>query len=216
MNQLHVVGSASGQYSECAGELVCLSLRNVVGHERLPCAPTSSGNGRQPGRSGQESPGRSQSAIRVDRPAVLKDSLRNCPNYGVTEGRLVSERVPEDNWNATAGDFAVPTLILHGDADRILPAEASSRRQAEMIKKGRYGDGALSTDSGVLANTPCTPRARFGDEKGTNPEKLIAAAHPGTLHDGLRLSIAARRVHPCEPQHRGGRDPRTGQGRFPS
>ena len=196
MNQLHVVGSASGQYSECAGELVCLSLRNVVGHERLPCAPTSSGNGRQPGRSGQESLGRSQSAIRVDRPAVLKDSLRNCPNYGVTEGRLVSERVPEDNWNATAG--------------------ASSRRQAEMIKKGRYGDGALSTDSGVLANTPCTPRARFGDEKGTNPEELIAAAHPGTLHDGLRLSIAARRVHPCEPQHRGGRDPRTGQERFPS
>ena len=138
MNQLHVVGSASGQYSECAGELVCLSLRNVVGHERLPCAPTSSGNGRQPGRSGQESLGRSQSAIRVDRPAVLKDSLRNCPNYGVTEGRLVSERVPEDNWNATAGDFAVPTLILHGDVDRILPADATSRRQAKMIKNVRF------------------------------------------------------------------------------
>ena len=28
----------------------------------------------------------------------------------------------------------VPTLILHGDADRILPADATSRRQAKLIK----------------------------------------------------------------------------------
>ena len=28
----------------------------------------------------------------------------------------------------------VPTLILHGDADRILPPDATSRRQAKMIK----------------------------------------------------------------------------------
>src|SRR6185295_15282695 len=32
----------------------------------------------------------------------------------------------------------VPTLILHGDADRILPPEASSRRQAKMIKDARF------------------------------------------------------------------------------
>ena len=31
----------------------------------------------------------------------------------------------------------VPTLILHGDADRILPPEASSRRQAKMLKNAR-------------------------------------------------------------------------------
>jgi len=31
----------------------------------------------------------------------------------------------------------VPTLILHGDADRILPADATSRRQAKMIKNAR-------------------------------------------------------------------------------
>jgi non-heme chloroperoxidase len=28
----------------------------------------------------------------------------------------------------------VPTLILHGDADRILPPDATARRQAKMIK----------------------------------------------------------------------------------
>ena len=32
----------------------------------------------------------------------------------------------------------VPTLILHGDADRILPPDASSRRQARMIKNVKF------------------------------------------------------------------------------
>jgi pimeloyl-ACP methyl ester carboxylesterase len=31
----------------------------------------------------------------------------------------------------------VPTLILHGDADRILPPDATSRRQAKMIKNAK-------------------------------------------------------------------------------
>jgi non-heme chloroperoxidase len=31
----------------------------------------------------------------------------------------------------------VPTLILHGDADRILPPDATSRRQAKMIKNSK-------------------------------------------------------------------------------
>jgi pimeloyl-ACP methyl ester carboxylesterase len=32
----------------------------------------------------------------------------------------------------------VPTLIIHGDADRILPADATARRQATMIEGARY------------------------------------------------------------------------------
>jgi non-heme chloroperoxidase len=32
----------------------------------------------------------------------------------------------------------VPTLILHGDADRILPPDATSRRQAKMIKNVKF------------------------------------------------------------------------------
>jgi non-heme chloroperoxidase len=31
----------------------------------------------------------------------------------------------------------VPTMIIHGDDDRILPADATSRRQAKMIKNVR-------------------------------------------------------------------------------
>jgi non-heme chloroperoxidase len=34
----------------------------------------------------------------------------------------------------------VPTLIIHGDADRILPPDATSRRQAKMIKHAKLAE----------------------------------------------------------------------------
>ena len=57
---------------------------------------------------------------------------------------------------------------------------------------GRAGSGNLSTDSGVLANTPYSFKTRFENEKGTNPEELIAAAHAGcfTMALAFRLSAA--------------------------
>jgi non-heme chloroperoxidase len=101
-----------------------------------------------------------RAAIKADRPAFLFEFLRNFYNWDVTGGRLVSERVVEDNLNVAANasaigtlacvdawieDFRkdlprndVPTLILHGDADRILPPDATSRRQAKMIKGVTY------------------------------------------------------------------------------
>jgi osmotically inducible protein OsmC len=39
------------------------------------------------------------------------------------------------------------------------------------------GTGTVSTESGVLAAVPYSFAKRFGDEKGTNPEELIGAAH---------------------------------------
>ena len=75
---------------------------------------------------------------------------------------LVSDRVLEDNWNVAAGasptgtlqcvdswleDFrkdvarnTVPTLIIHGDADRILPPAATARRQAKMTKHAKLAE----------------------------------------------------------------------------
>jgi lipoyl-dependent peroxiredoxin len=41
----------------------------------------------------------------------------------------------------------------------------------------RTGKGTVSTESGALAERPYGFNTRFGDEKGTNPEELIAAAH---------------------------------------
>src|SRR2546426_1259486 len=48
-----------------------------------------------------------KAAIRADRPAFLMEFLRNFYNYDVTGGKLVSERVLEDNWNVAAGGSAV-------------------------------------------------------------------------------------------------------------
>jgi non-heme chloroperoxidase len=97
-----------------------------------------------------------KAAIKADRPAFLLEFLHNFYNYDTTGGKLVSERVVEDNWNVGTGasakgtldcvdawieDFRkdmpridVPTLIMHGDADRILPPDATARRQAKEVK----------------------------------------------------------------------------------
>ena len=54
---------------------------------------------------------------------------------------------------------------------------------------GRDGNGDLSTDSGVLTNTPYSFRTRFENEKGTNPEELIAAAHAGCFTMALAFRL---------------------------
>jgi osmotically inducible protein OsmC len=43
----------------------------------------------------------------------------------------------------------------------------------------RDGGGTVSTESGALKDLSYSFGKRFGDEKGTNPEELIAAAHAG-------------------------------------
>jgi osmotically inducible protein OsmC len=54
---------------------------------------------------------------------------------------------------------------------------------------GKEGKGALTTQSGVLSNTPYSFSRRFGDEKGTNPEELIAAAHAGCFTMALAFQL---------------------------
>ncbi len=44
---------------------------------------------------------------------------------------------------------------------------------------GKDGKGTISTESGVLDNSPYAFKTRFEDAKGTNPEELIGAAHAG-------------------------------------
>jgi osmotically inducible protein OsmC len=52
-------------------------------------------------------------------------------------------------------------------------------RKARAIWRGtgRAGGGKLFTESRVLIETPYSFRTRFENEKGTNPEELVAAAH---------------------------------------
>jgi lipoyl-dependent peroxiredoxin len=63
---------------------------------------------------------------------------------------------------------------------------------------GRAGNGNLSTDSGVLSNTPYSFNTRFENGKGTNPEELIAAAHAGCFTMALAFGLQAAGFNPTE------------------
>jgi osmotically inducible protein OsmC len=63
---------------------------------------------------------------------------------------------------------------------------------------GRDGNGELSTDSGVLANTPYSFETRFESEKGTNPEELLAAAHAGCFTMALAFRLQRAGYTPTE------------------
>ena len=55
------------------------------------------------------------------------------------------------------------------------------QRHASAVWQGsmKEGKGTLSAESGVLKDVPYSHAKRFGNEAGTNPEELIAAAHAG-------------------------------------
>jgi non-heme chloroperoxidase len=101
-----------------------------------------------------------KAGIKADRPVAMMEFLKNFYSVGGADGKLVSERVIEANWTVAIGaspiatvacvdawieDFRkdisrnnLPTVIIHGDDDRILPADATSRRQAKMIKDVKF------------------------------------------------------------------------------
>jgi pimeloyl-ACP methyl ester carboxylesterase len=101
-----------------------------------------------------------KTAIAADRPAFLSKFFADFYNVDVLGGKLISEDVIQSNWNVAAGasakgtldcvsawltDFRkdlaridVPTLIVHGDADRILPAAATGIPLSKAVKGSRY------------------------------------------------------------------------------
>lgn len=101
-----------------------------------------------------------QAGIKADRPAAMMEFLKNFYSVGGADGKLVSDLVIQANWTVAIGaspvatlacvdawleDFRkdisrndLPTMMIHGDDDRILPADATSRRQAQMIKGVKY------------------------------------------------------------------------------
>lgn len=65
------------------------------------------------------------------------------------------------------------------------------KRSASAVWQGglKDGKGTVSTESGALASKPYNFRMRFEDEKGTNPEELIAAAHAACFSMALSLFL---------------------------
>ena len=71
-------------------------------------------------------------------------------------------------------------------------------RKASAEWKGslKEGKGTISTESGVLANTPYSFSTRFENAKGTNPEELIAAAHAGCFTMALAAQLGTLNLTP--------------------
>lgn len=98
-------------------------------------------------------------AVAKDRYAFFTEFFNNFFNTDQLLGKRVSEEVVRASWNLAAGasataslacvstwyeDFRqdlqrmdVPTLVIHGDSDRIVPLEASGQRTAKLIKGAR-------------------------------------------------------------------------------
>jgi len=100
-----------------------------------------------------------QRAVAADRYTFFTDFFKNFYNADQLLGKRVSEQAIQASWNVAAGasataslacvptwheDFRkdvaridIPTLVIHGDADRILPINASGARTAKLIKGAR-------------------------------------------------------------------------------
>ena len=61
--------------------------------------------------------------------------------------------------------------------------------RAEWQGTGKDGQGTLTSGSGMLDRAPYSFKTRFEDQKGTNPEELIAAAHAGCFTMALAFQL---------------------------
>jgi len=71
-------------------------------------------------------------------------------------------------------------------------------RKASAVWNGNLkdGKGTVSTESGVLAQTPYSFRSRFETGTGTNPEELLAAAHAGCFTMALSAQLTGAGLTP--------------------
>src|SRR3989441_10797982 len=72
------------------------------------------------------------------------------------------------------------------------------QRKASAVWKGglKDGKGTVSAPSGVLSNTPYSFATRFENTPGTNPEKLIAAAHAACFSMALSAQLGGANLTP--------------------
>ena len=72
------------------------------------------------------------------------------------------------------------------------------KRSGSAVWKGglKDGKGTVSSESGVLSNVAYNFSKRFENEKGTNPEELVAAAHAACFSMALSLFMANEGLTP--------------------
>jgi osmotically inducible protein OsmC len=71
-------------------------------------------------------------------------------------------------------------------------------RKASAIWQGglKDGKGTISTESGALSKLPYSFGMRFENEKGTNPEELVGAAHAGCFSMALSAELGKANITP--------------------
>ncbi len=71
-------------------------------------------------------------------------------------------------------------------------------RKASAVWQGdlKDGHGTVSTESGVLSNAAYSFGTRFENEKGTNPEELVGAAHAGCFSMALSAQLGEAGLKP--------------------
>jgi osmotically inducible protein OsmC len=72
------------------------------------------------------------------------------------------------------------------------------KRTASAVWNGslKDGKGVISSQSGVLSDTPYSFGTRFAEERGTNPEELIAAAHAACFSMALSAGLGKAGFEP--------------------
>src|SRR5262245_51650577 len=72
------------------------------------------------------------------------------------------------------------------------------KRKASAIWRGglKDGKGNISSESGVLKDTPYSFSTRFENGVGTNPEELIAAAHAGCFSMAFSAELGKAGITP--------------------
>jgi non-heme chloroperoxidase len=100
-----------------------------------------------------------QKAVAADRYAFFTEFFKNFYNTDVFMGKRISPEAVQASWNVAASasataslacvptwheDFRanlarvdIPTLVIHGDADRIVPINAAGQKTAKLIKGAR-------------------------------------------------------------------------------
>jgi len=141
-----------------------------------------------------------QKAVAADRYAFFSEFFKNFYNTDVLLGKRISEQAVQASWNVAASasptaslacvptwheDFRkdvaridVPTLVIHGDSDRIVPFAAAGQRTAKLIKGARLS---------VIKDGPHAVSWTHPDEVnvalvaflGKETAKQAASAHPG-------------------------------------
>ncbi len=143
-----------------------------------------------------------ENSLRQDRPAYLTEFFQNFYNLDVFLGKKISEEVVRLSWMVASQaspwatikcvstwtedfredlkNFDIPTLIIHGTEDRILPIDATARRLQKSLPDARIVEiegaphGLLWTHAEVVnqeilkflqASVPKSTKARASSQK---------------------------------------------------